>query len=69
MKRMTVAVDAKELAKRNIGSLGMILLELIPRLLPQFDVLLLSDIDIPTRYVPDGVQTAIRNIPYSGGSD
>ena len=69
MKKITVAVDAKELAKKNIGSLGMILLELIPRLLLKFDVLLLSDIDIPTHYVPDGVQTAIRNVPYSGGAD
>lgn len=69
MKKLIVAVDAKELAKKNIGSLGMILLELIPRLLPKFDVLLLSDIEIPAYYVPDGVQTAIRNVPYSGGAD
>lgn len=69
MKKITVAVDAKELAKKNIGSLGMILLELIPRLLPKFDVLLLSDIDIPTHYVPDGVQTVIRKVPYCGGAD
>lgn len=69
MKKIIVAVDAKELAKKNIGSLGMILLELIPRLLPKFAVLLLSDIDIPACYVPDGAQIAIRNVPYGGGAD
>ena len=68
-RKITVAIDAKELAKKNIGSLGMILLELIPRLLPRFNLLLLSDVEIPSYYLHSGIQTAIRQIPYCGGFD
>lgn len=63
-----VAIDAKELAKKNIGSLGMILLELMPRM-KTCELLLLSDIDIPTEYVPEGARVVIRGVKYSGGAD
>jgi glycosyltransferase involved in cell wall biosynthesis len=63
-----VAIDAKELAKKNIGSLGMILLELMPRM-ETCELLLLSDIEVPTEYIPEGARVVIRGVKYSGGAD
>ena len=66
--KIKVAIDAKELTKKNVGSLGMILLELMPRL-REYELLLLSDTEIPYEFIPEGARTIIRGVQYSGGAD
>ena len=66
--KIKVAIDAKELTKKNVGSLGMILLELMPRM-REYELLLFSDIDIPNRLIPERARTIVRGVPYSGGTD
>lgn len=67
MKKM-IAIDAMILAKKNIGSLGYSLLELI-RNLHDYDLLFLSDIDIPKMYVPENARVVTRGTKYTGGAD
>lgn len=66
--KKVIAIDAKEIAKKKIESLGLILLELIPRLV-EYDLLLMSDVEIPSQFVPSNAKTVIRGIPYTGGRD
>lgn len=68
-KKQIVAIDAKELAKEHIGSLGMILLELLPRLSKRFEVLLFSDVSIPSQFLQENPRVVIRDRPYCGGTD
>lgn len=63
-----IAIDAMILAKKNIGSLGYSLLELI-RNLHDYDLLFLSDIDIPAMYVPENARVITRGEKYTGGTD
>lgn len=67
-QKIVIAIDAKEIAKPKIGSLGFILLELIPRL-KEYELLLLSDVAIPKYFIPSNAKAVIRNISYTGGSD
>lgn len=67
-KKKLIAIDVKEIAKPKIESLGLILLEIISKL-NEYNLLLLSDVAIPKRFVPSNAKVVIRNIPYSGGSD
>lgn len=67
-RKLKVAIDAKELSKKNLGSLGYSLLELLERL-DKYDLVLLSDIDIPNEYVPLNAEVVIRNKTYTGGTD
>lgn len=63
-----VAIDAKEFTKKNIGSFGYSLIELFNNL-RDYDLLLLSDGDIPSQYVPDNAKVIIRGKKYTGGLD
>ena len=67
-KKKVIAIDVKEIAKPKIESLGLILLEMIPKL-NDYDLLLLSDVAIPEKFVPLNAKVVVRNIPYSGGCD
>ena len=67
-KKTIIAIDVKELAKTKLESLGLILLELLPRL-GEYKLLLLSDVAIPEQFVPENAEVVIRSIPYTGGSD
>lgn len=63
-----VAIDAKFFAKKNIGSLGYSLIELINNL-QDYDLLFLSDKEIPTQYIPNNAKVIVRGEGYTGGSD
>lgn len=67
-KKKVIAIDVKEIAKPKIESLGLILLEMIPKL-NDYNLLLLSDVAIPKKFVPSNAKVVVRNVPYSGGSD
>lgn len=67
-KKIVVAIDAKELAQKKIGSLGIILLELLPRL-SEYELILLTDVSIPQKFIPLNAEVVIRGKNYSGGSD
>ena len=67
-KRKIVAIDAKELADEHLKSLGYSLLEVIPNL-NAYDLILLSDIEIPDKYVPRNARVIIRGKKYTGGAD
>ena len=47
-KKKVIAIDVKEIAKPKIESLGLILLEMIPKL-NDYNLLLLSDVAIPKK--------------------
>ena len=66
--KKTVAIDAKVFAKKNIGSLGYILIEVINRL-QNYDLLMLSDNELPKQYVPSNAKVIIRGEKYTGGAD
>ena len=63
-----IAIDARELSQKNLTSLGYILLELINRL-TDYELLLLSDVEIPSKYVSNNSRVVTRDIKYTGGID
>lgn len=67
-RRKVIAIDAKELAKDKLLSLGYILLKLITYF-KDYDLVLLSDKEIPDKYIPDNAITVYRGKSYSGGLD
>lgn len=66
--RKIVAIDARELTKNNLGSLGMALLSVIGYL-RDYELLLLSDIEVPLHYMPDNARNIARGAAYTGGFD
>lgn len=68
MKKIKLAIDAKELAKEHIGSLGFVLLELF-KYLDKYDLVLLSDINLPEKYIPNNAVVVARNQAYLHGKD
>lgn len=66
--RKIVAIDAKELADEHLKSLGYILLEVIPSL-KEYELVLLSDVDIPNKYIPHNATVVTRGEKYKGGFD
>ena len=67
-QRKKIAIDAKELAKEKLLSLGYILLKLI-KYLKDYDLILLSDSKLPDEYIPDNAIAVYREKKYSGGVD
>lgn len=68
MNRKRIGIDARELTRNNLGSLGFILLEVM-KYLGEYDLFLYSDINVPSEYVPENAKVISRGKEYTGGLD
>ena len=67
-RKKRIAVDARELTKQNLNSLGYILL-IVLRYLSGYEVFLYSDVKVPQKYVPPNAKVISREKEYTGGTD
>lgn len=66
--RIAVGIDCRELTRRNIGSLGFILLFLLSEL-KEYSLILLSDVELKEEYVPSNAVAINRGKECTGGFD
>ena len=67
-RKNRIAIDARELTKENLNSLGYILL-IVLKYLSGYEVFLYSDIGIPQKYIPPKAKVISREQKYTGGTD
>ena len=67
-RKKRIAIDARELTKENLNSLGYILL-IVLKYLSGYEVFLYSDIGIPQKYIPPKAKVISREQKYTGGTD
>lgn len=65
---MIVGIDAKELTKSKLESLGHILVSIIKEM-PEYQLLLFSDMPVPDKYIPQNATNIIRGTVYAQGAD
>lgn len=65
---MIVGIDAKELTKPKLESLGHILNSLL-RYLSEYQIILFSDISVPNKYMTQKVKNIVRGMEYKHGAD
>lgn len=66
--KIVVGVDCRELTRKNIGSLGFILLYLLSDL-KEYRLILLSDVELKAEYIPSNAVAINRGMECTGGGD
>lgn len=65
---MVIAIDAREMARKNLRSLGLILCSILPYF-KEYDIVLLSDVPILQKYIPENAINIVRGNECKGGMD
>lgn len=68
MEKFTIAIDARELARKKLRSLGLIILSIM-KYMEEFNIILLSDIEVSSDRIPLNAVNYFRGDECRGGLD